>query len=348
MLVYTEGKIEQVAVHQIGNKTNDESLILSKENLDLSDPLLTDVLFKFCLPHFKHPEFFNFTFSNKDFRLNPLYTYCKSIFEQGNTFHKNTINIAKHLYEVSIHPNVKSGDLFVVQFNDLVLEDELVNAIGIFKSEDKHHFLKVEKGADDLYLDCDSGINIEKLDKGCLVFELEEEQGYRVCIVDKSNKGTEAQYWRDHFLQLIPCEDDYHHTTTYLNVAKAFVKEQIQEEFEIEKADQIGLLNRSVAYFKNNETFDNAEFESEVFQDENVIKSFQNYKENYGENQDIPMNDFFDISKEALKRNERGFKSVLKLDKNFHVYIHGDRKLIERGTEPDGRKYYKIYYNEEQ
>jgi len=38
---------------------------------------------------------------------------------------------------------------------------------------------------------------------------------------------------------------------------------------------------------------------------------------------------------------------VLKLDKNFHIYIHGDRNLIEQGEEPDGRKFYKIYYEEE-
>jgi len=38
---------------------------------------------------------------------------------------------------------------------------------------------------------------------------------------------------------------------------------------------------------------------------------------------------------------------VLKLDKNFHIYIHGNKELIERGTDPDGRKYYKIYFEQE-
>jgi hypothetical protein len=38
---------------------------------------------------------------------------------------------------------------------------------------------------------------------------------------------------------------------------------------------------------------------------------------------------------------------VLKLDKNFHIYIHGGRDMIERGVDESGRKYYKIYYNEE-
>ncbi len=42
------------------------------------------------------------------------------------------------------------------------------------------------------------------------------------------------------------------------------------------------------------------------------------------------------------------FKSVLKLDKNFHIYIHGDKELIEKGYDDAvGKKFYKIYYDEE-
>ena len=46
-------------------------------------------------------------------------------------------------------------------------------------------------------------------------------------------------------------------------------------------------------------------------------------------------------------KQEKSFKSVLKLDKNFHIYIHGDRQLIEKGTDADGRKFYKVYYDKE-
>lgn len=41
------------------------------------------------------------------------------------------------------------------------------------------------------------------------------------------------------------------------------------------------------------------------------------------------------------------FKGVLKLAKNFHIYIHGDRNKIEQGVDEKGRKYYKIYYEQE-
>jgi hypothetical protein len=104
---------------------------------------------------------------------------------------------------------------------------------------------------------------------------------------------------------------------------------------------------RSVEYFKTRESFDKKEFEKEVFQDAGIIKSFRNFDSNYREENDIELTDNFDISPQAVKKQARVFKSVLKLDKNFHIYIHGDRELIEQGVDKDGRKYYTIYYQDE-
>ena len=61
----------------------------------------------------------------------------------------------------------------------------------------------------------------------------------------------------------------------------------------------------------------------------------------------VDLEDRFEISADAVKKQARVFKSVLKLDKNFHIYIHGDREKIERGVDDSGRKYYKIYYDQE-
>lgn len=41
-------------------------------------------------------------------------------------------------------------------------------------------------------------------------------------------------------------------------------------------------------------------------------------------------------------------KEVLKLDKNFHIYIHGNHELIEKGFDSNKKmNYYKVYYNTE-
>lgn len=345
MLDFTNTQITRITAHRIGNKANDEKLLLSNELLSVEDKQLKEVLFSFFLSPFQSPEFYNFTFSNQDFTLNPLFTFSSKLFEQKNNFHKLSCDIAHHLYEVSTHPQIKAGDLFVVFFRNLSVNGHVLNAIGLFKSENKQAFLKLD--SDNFELNLEEGINCEKLDKGCLIFDDEANKGYRLCIVDKANKSLEAHYWRDNFLQIRPCKDEYHQTKDFLSLAKTYVTAGLTADFEVNKTEQIELLNRSMEYFKTHESFNKGEFEREVFQDTAVIKSFRSFDKMYREDNDIEFPDNFEISDKAVKKQSRVFKSVLKLDKNFHIYIHGNKELIEQGIEKDGRKFYKIYYTEE-
>ena len=348
MLEYSQTSIQKVSVHQVGNKTNGEQLRLSKSMLNASDDKLHGLLKKFFLHSFVTPEFYNFTSTNENHELNPLFTYASQAFDSPKLFHATSINIAKHLFELSIHPQIKSGDLFVAYFKNINAVDEMTDAIGIFKSENRQEFLKVDAASDEFGLHYEDGINIEKLDKGCLIFNTDRDKGYNICIIDKSNKGGEAQYWKDSFLQITPCSDDYHYTKEFLTITKNFVTNQLSEEFEVSKADKIDLLNRSVEYFKSHETFDKDDFEKEVFQDKNMIKSFQNFDEIYREEHEIELDDNFDISAQAVKKQARVFKSVLKLDKNFHIYIHGERQMVEKGyDEAKQMNYYKLFFKEE-
>lgn len=340
-------QIKKVIVHRVGNSTNGEPINCSKSLQEIDSEELQQTLLRFFLQPFTNPEYFSFTFSNDDFTLNPLFNFCGEIFDKQSLFIKNSTHIAKHLYNVSTHPNIKSGDLFIVYFSGIEMDGEDVEAIGIFKSENRYPFLKVEQINEEIIFNSDEGINIDKLDKGCLIFNKNVETGFKVCMIDRSGKSADAQFWKEEFLHLRPMNDNYHLTKQFLDVTRTFVTNQIAEEFDVSKADKIDLLNRSVAYFKKNEAFDKNEFEKEVFQDAGVIKAFRNFNEQYAEDHEFDISEQFDISQQAVKKQARVFKSVLKLDKNFHIYIHGNRELIEHGTEKDGRKFYKIYYKEE-
>ena len=340
-------EIENISAHHIGNKSNEDNFNPTSEQLDTSDEVLRNLLSKYFLTSFKGEEFYNFTFSNGEFELNPLFNYATSVFKDAIPFHENSIKIAQYLFDVSIHPNIKTGDFFVVKFSNIKLNGEAAEVLGLFKSENKHPFLTVDNEDNKFDLRYDSGINIEKLDKGCLIFNSFKKEGYKICIIDKASKGNEAQYWKESFLNLKTCNDDFHNTKAFLSITKNYVSEQLDEEFDIEKTDKIGILNRSVEYFKSHEAFNKNEFEEEVFQDEKVIDSFRTFDSNYRTENEIEIQDDFDISDQAVKKQSRFFKSILKLDKNFHVYIHGDKDMIERGVESDGRKFYKIYYEEE-
>lgn len=348
MLDFTNCNIVDVIAHQVGNQTNDEDLILSASLLNIDDARLRELLIKYFLYPFKDiEEFFSFTFSDEDFTLNPLYQYSITIFSEKESFKTKSESIAKHLYEISLHPQIKSGDLFVATFENISIDGNFVNALGLFKSENRQEFLQLNKSSKEFSLKYDGGINIDKLDKGCIIFNAEKESGYRICIVDKSGKSNDARYWVDFFLNVKPLKTNFLQTNQFLGITKQFVTKQLDNDFGINKADKIDFLNRSINYFKIHGAFDKQEFEEEVFEDSNIIESFQKFDQAYRLENEIELSENFEISSQAVKKQSRVFKSVLKLDKNFHIYIHGNRELIEQGTDENGRKYYKIYYENE-
>ena len=57
----------------------------------------------------------------------------------------------------------------------------------------------------------------------------------------------------------------------------------------------------------------------------------------------------FSISESAVKKSSRSMKSVIKLDKNFHIYVHGGEGLIKKGYDPEtGMAFYQLYFKEEE
>jgi hypothetical protein len=347
MIDIINANILSLAVHHCGNQTNEEELILSKSTLTIEDEKLRELLLKFFLSSFQNPEYNQFTFSNGDHHMNIIYQYVTKIFEQPTSLLPQSVNMAKQLYDLSTHPQIKAGDFFVVYFEGLLIDGQNIEAIGLYKSENKQDFLKVDKKNGAFEIVHQDGINIQKLDKACLILNLNKETGYKVCVIDNTNKAAEAQFWKNDFLMLKPCNDSFHATKDYLDLCKNYVTKQMPNDFEISKTDQIDLLNRSIKYFKDQDEFNMEDFSRSVIQDPQVIESFKGYKKQYEDEHELEFNESFDISDAAVKKQNRVFKSVLKLDKNFHIYIHGKRELIEKGVDPDGRKYYKIYFNEE-
>ena len=346
MIDLTGAEILKLSIHSIGNKVNGDDLYLSKQEEQLEDERLKDLLCLYFLQPFAQPEYYHFTFSNGDFLLNPVCQFVKGIFEQPNQLHKKSQDIARLLFDIASHPQIKTGDLFVSLISGIGIGGELVDAVAIFKSENKQAFLKINDTGGYQNIGYEDGINIDKSDKGCLILNMDADTGYRVCVLDRSAK-SEPMYWKESFLQIVPCNDNYHHTRQVMNIAKEFITGQLPEEYECSRAEQIDLLNRSVQYFKNNETFEQEGFEREIFKAPELIESYKKFDYVYRETNELEIEDSFGISGQAVKKQARIFKSVLKLDKNFHVYIHGDRELIEQGVDNQGRKYYKLYYDEE-
>lgn len=340
-------QLKSVIVHKVGNPTRSEELKLSENPLTLNDEIVTGLLTRYFLQPFNENEHYHFTHLS-DLSLNEVYTYVTRLFEDPKSFVATSALLANFLYSKSTHARVKEGELYVATFDQVPFGTEYKQAVGIFKSETKETFLKVFPHGQSLEVIHDEGININKLDKGCLVFKNNKEEGYTVCVVDTTNKQNDTQYWISEFLQVQPYTDSYHNTDKYLGMTRLFIANEYADKFEVNKSDQIDMMNRSMDYFKTKEQFNLQEFTEEVLHHPEVVDTFMAYKKNFETNRNYEIEDEFDIHLSAVKKQSKVFKSILKLDKNFHVYIHGRKDLIEKGyDELSGKHYYKLYFDEE-
>jgi len=249
-------------------------------------------------------------------------------------------SIAQRLLEVMHQQEMPPGDCFVVRFTSVEYHGGYYDAVGVLKFEEREVF--IESRPEDGRLNMRLGRGLGTVKPALAVLVVFTPATPTILTVDTPKH---AGAWRHGFIGLCRKEDHVNTTRDVMTMARTFITEQLPE---VDRPAQIDLLNRSVQYFKDNAEFDRDHFVQEVFAEPAMIDAFDRFGRQYSEEHDVQLKDRFDISAPAVKSQARVFKSVLKLDKDFHIYIHGDRNKIERGVDPDtGRKYYKIWYDQE-
>lgn len=334
-------KIDAISVHKIGNKSAVEGIKLSKSPI-LIDEMLSDILKSYFMKAFKDEERYSFTHSTS-LNLNAVYSFVSTIFDNVESFHKESINIAKFLYEQSEHPNIKQGDLYVVHFKDCILDGETIDAIGLFKSENKETYIQIRSVNGGFDIVGQTGMNINKIDKGCLIFNANRTNGYVVCVVDNANR-SDAKYWVKEFLQLKRCEDDFRQTEQMVTMCKGFIA-KLPEEYD--KATKAVMMNKVVDSMEKKNVSVKSITEK-VFTPAGVGNAFVSYADDFQTKQEIAFKESFSGKTESI--NKRGIKTITKvrLDDNFEISILGDEKNIESGyNEERKKKYYTLYFDKE-
>ncbi|MDD2196842.1 MAG: nucleoid-associated protein [Bacteroidales bacterium] len=347
MFDFSQASIQSLAIHKAGSKAAGGSVVLAQSLIQIPDEDVLNLLKTYFLTPFKQPEFFSFAHET-DLEMNEVHNYAQRIFGNTDVLLEQSQNIAKHLFNSSNHPNIKEGELYVVLLTDCIVDGELVDALGIFKSENKDTFLKVYQQSDTFGLEQHKGINIRKLDKGCLVFNTEQDFGYKVVAIDNTNKNDEARYWKDTFLGVKPREDDFYQTSGHINLCRDFVKDILVNDTTVDKTEQVAILNKTRDYFAKSDTYSQDDFEENIISKPEIVEQYREYKDAYQTEMGCNLKDSFTISVDAAKQAKKVFKSVIKLDKNFHLYIHGGRDRVEKGFDHEkGLGYYKLFFDAE-
>jgi hypothetical protein len=348
MITFFEASLQLLAVHRIGNPLQDETCSFSDHATQVTDDIMSGLLMQyFLLPFEKVKQVYQFMHPSGDLCHNEIYNQIfESALDTPESFTTLSVHLAKHLYSTSNHPKIKAGELYVALFENVQVEGEQLKALGLFKSESKESYLKISTERFDLTYE-QQGININKLDKGCLIFFTNAAKGYKVGIIDNSPKNSPT-YWTDDFLQVKVRQDDYAETLQAMTLFKRFILDELDNGFEVTTVDKVDLLNRTVKYFKEKESFDWDEYTGEVITDQSAINALVTFKNRFCEEFDITMPKSFEIVESAIKAQVRTYSKSIKLDKNFEVKVNGSRELVERGFDNDkAMNYYKFYFKEE-
>lgn len=328
-------------VHYVGNKSREEGVSFSEKELDFTDVSadITSMLDK----SFDAKEPCHFYFEST-LALNPIYIFVKTIFDDASRFKEQSVFIAKILYEKTSHPMIKSGELSIIYLSDCEIDGEKTDAIAMLKTENKQpafQYLQTEYGYE---IQKSEVISFAKVEKGCLIFNFNENDGYVVFSVDKKSKGIQPKYWKDDFLHIMTDVTSYSQTKNLLNSCKTFIADNYAEDSKVEKANLISKVRKML---EQTETLSIHEFSQEIFSEDNLDKQFEKYLSS----KDNPCRmheEDIQIEKPLVKRKSSLPKTTLYLDSNFEINILGGHDYIVQGyDEAADMNYYQFFYNKE-
>lgn len=331
------GNIKAAVVQRVGNKSNDDGVAFSDSLCQMDG--VEEHLLTLINASFKFDDWKQFYYID-ELELNPTYRFVSKIFDDENCLVKQANNLARHLYEQSIHPNIKIGEFYVVLLEGCEIDGEETNAVGLFKSEVMETFLTVKMEHNHLVLSPQMGMSLKKLEKGCIIFNVEKEQGYKLAVVDNTNPKSDAHYWADNFLHVKDCNDDYHQTVKLMDMCTGFVQ-QLKEQSEV---DSVIAAKKTAELLKTSETVQVDDLADLLCQNEEQKQAFDTYRQSFEEEHGSFADEISVVSK-AASRKPVSRMNVLKLGNDFEVKVLNTDADIESGVdEVSGKRYYTLYY----
>ena len=343
-------QIESLSLHKVGNKSRNEGTSISENTYKLNDeitPLIKEYFFK----PFREKEENYFQFAHEvDLEYNEMFNLATSVFDNPDMFHDASKNITTHLYNQSGHPHIKAGEVYVAYLKNVSIDNNVVDAIGIFKSELQSDFLQFKSNHSNLEMILQQGISLDKLDKGCIIFNYKKEEGYKILSVDQNR--YDSRYWLEGFLSVDAFHDENFLTKKYLKFCQDFGKEVIAPAED--KKEEVMFMNRAMNHFAKNDEFEESAFLNEVLDNPDLIPEFKSFKADKGEKYSIEDVSSFPISNSAVSDARKKFKNVINLDTNISIKLdfinpESAEKFIEKGFDEERQMYYYlVYFNKEE
>ena len=338
-------RISHMIAHRVGNKLRGEGVGFSSKEIDALP--FTDMFEKLFCKTFKSDDFYFFN-GNHDIDANPVYSFVKSIFNNQSEFKSQSNHIAKCLYESSVHPMVKAGELCIIYMNDIEYENAIVDAVAILKCESHQEVLQFSWGENGYEAHKSSAINLSKIDKGALIYNVFSEKGYVISIVDKVRRGGDAKYWKNAFLNVKSYNGSHHQTSSLVDLCSDFVKNNVALDSSLSRLEKALIASRSkdILLYTESDSMSLKDYAAAVFKNKSIEAQFSEFVENSDHASELDV-ESITINKRAVSKKKNSI-STIKLDDNFELYVNGAEDRISKGYDPDAAlNYYKLYFEKE-
>ena len=325
MIKRHKASLKSCIIHKVGNKFNGTKNAFSDTIVHFDEATYNLMLPYLLKPFVSVAENYRFH-HHSDIGLNEINTYSEQLFKDDTDFVEVSKHIVTHLFEQSNSAQIKTGDVLICHFENVQYEDYFTDAIGIFKIENKTEFFQTYLEDNNYDILVQKGIQAKKVDKGCLILNTSDMEGKIVFSVD--NNTYDTQYW-----------------------IREFSKEVLQPNFGGQ--EQSNFLAKTVDFFKENEIVNIDTFKEEVFEEEDKIQLFEDYKKVYETDNKVLIRNQFDVSEIALKKQKQKIKTEIKLDTNIQIKLDVDApdasaEYLERGYDEEKKMhFYKVFFNDE-
>lgn len=336
------GKIENIITHMVGNKAKGEGVKFSKSNLDISQ--IKDVFEKMISKSFNGNDLYEF-YNEGRLELNHVYSFVKDLFNDPGRFVEISKYVARSLYDRSVYSKIPGGELSIMYMTGCKFGDDVVDAITIWKSERKQEMVRLVETEKGYEIEKISVIDLKGIEKGCLIYRVDAEKGYKLLIAENSKKDEERRYWVDEFLKVRPCANAYQQTMTLLNICKDFISTELKDKSNSEKAINVAKIENVIS---SKDTIALKQFAKDVFGDQNVVDDFMTYVEEHDYQVQISAEEPISLDSSLSHKKSNYPKTTIKLDSNFEINVYGGLEYLLNGHDDlSDLNYYTLYYSKE-
>ena len=329
-------------IQKVGNKSRKEGIAFTSKVDDISFAL--EFISTLVKNTFKFDVFSQFD-SIESLEMNPSYRFVRKIFEDKETFIKQSNNLARHLYDQSIHPSVSNGEFYVIYIDNCIINKETTDALLLLKTEAKDSFLTISYENGEYSIKSQLGLSAKHIDKGCLIFNTKSNEGYLISIVETSTIRQDGRYWSNNFLYVKDIITDFQHTENVANFCSSIVQ-KIKKE-KPEKSLEMAKVSRRITQMLQNDgvAINTNELISLLVIDDEMSSLLPLYQKEYEDRTGNKIPEVFRCTQDAIKRKAISKANILKIGIEFEVKVLNSSAVIEQGYDDEKKKsYLKLYY----